>query len=267
MSMLKRGEVHRTAVEGFKEGTVYEKYRPEYTDEFVSHVIENLYTERHDTDYDILELGAGTGKFTRKILDKLTNFQLQRYLATDPLEDFLSVLRQQTPELTTSVCSASSIPLPSCSIQNVICAQCFHWFATGESISEIARVLVPRGRLILVWLTRDFEIGWVRKMEEVLTLYYDGTPRKIMGVWKKAFENCPTFRCVEHIDSVGSNVMKGNKNFMLNHFMSISVIVRLDIEEKLKAERKFRAVLDVHFTDDEIIYLPLKSEYFCVEKV
>ena len=61
--------------------------------------------------------------------------------------------------------------------------------------------------------------------------------------------------------------LQGNKNFILNHFMSISVIVRLELEEKQKAERKFRAVLDGYFTDDEEIHLPLKSEYYCAEKL
>ncbi|XP_045196545.2 uncharacterized protein LOC123551575 [Mercenaria mercenaria] len=267
MSISAKGGIHRTAREGFKEGTFYEQYRPEYTDELVSHVVENLYIENNDVHYDILELGAGTGKFTRKILERFTNLQKSRYLASDPLKDFLSVLRQQTQDLGTLVCSASNIPLPNSSVQNIICAQCFHWFATEENVKEISRVLVTGGRLILVWLTRDFQIGWVRKMEDVLTLYYDGTPRKILGEWEKSFDGCLSFRCIEHVESIGNNAMKGNKNFMLNHFMSISVIVRLDKAEKQRAERKFQAVLDTYFTDEEDIVLPLKSEYFCAEKI
>ena len=61
---------------------------------------------------------------------------------------------------------------------------------------------------VLVWLTREFQIEWVKKMEDVLTLYYEGTPRKIMGGWKKVFDNCPIFTCVEHVDNIGSNVLK-----------------------------------------------------------
>lgn len=33
------------------------------------------------------------------------------------------------------------------SLQNIVCAQCFHWFATDEALTEITRVLVPGGKL------------------------------------------------------------------------------------------------------------------------
>ena len=47
--------------------------------------------------------------------------------------------------------------------------------------------------------------------------------------------------------------------------MSMTVIVQLDLEEKKRAERKFRAALDGYFTDDEKIVLLFKSKYYCAE--
>ena len=41
-----------------------------------------------------------------------------------------------------TACSAS---LPDASVDAVVCAQAFHWFATTEALSEIARVLKPEG--------------------------------------------------------------------------------------------------------------------------
>ena len=53
---------------------------------------------------------------------------------------------------------------------------------------------------------------------------------------------------------------------MIHHFSSISVIARLDDEQKKKAMGSFRTVLDHYFDDKEEIYIPFKSEFYCVEK-
>ncbi|XP_045196542.2 uncharacterized protein LOC123551574 isoform X2 [Mercenaria mercenaria] len=259
--------VHKTAQEGFKQGDHYDRNRPSYSDELAAHVIKSLHGGDHkDTQYDILELGAGTGKFTRKILEALKGLPM-RYIASEPSEGFLSVLRQQSPTVETLVGSAMKIPLPEQSVMNVICAQSFHWFATKESLAEIQRVLVPGGRLVLVWNDKDWNIEWLRKLEDVLTLYYDDTPRKITGKWKNVFDGCPSFRCVEHRHLAGITGMKGDKNFVLNHFTSISVIARLDPQQRQEALEKFKAVLDEAFTDDEEIDIPFKSDFYCTEKI
>jgi ubiquinone/menaquinone biosynthesis C-methylase UbiE len=39
--------------------------------------------------------------------------------------------------------AADSIPLHDGSIDMVVCAQPFHWFATDKALAEIRRVLVP----------------------------------------------------------------------------------------------------------------------------
>ena len=39
------------------------------------------------------------------------------------------------------------VPSDGFSFQNIICAQCFHWFANEKSLKEMTRVLVPGGRI------------------------------------------------------------------------------------------------------------------------
>jgi SAM-dependent methyltransferase len=66
------------------------------------------------------------------------------------------------------VASAEDIPVPSRSVDVVVCAQSFHWFDHEHALPEIARVLRPGGRLALVWNHRDNGIPWVRKLERII---------------------------------------------------------------------------------------------------
>lgn len=54
---------------------------------------------------------------------------------------------------------------------------------------------------------------------------------------------------------------------MLNHFTSISVIASLEEQEQQGAIKKFRAVLDEKFTDEEEIVIHFKSDFYCTEKI
>ncbi|XP_060599868.1 uncharacterized protein LOC132753420 [Ruditapes philippinarum] len=228
------------------------------------HVVKNLHMGDHK------ELGAGTGLFTRKILDQLKKDMPNiQYLATEPLKEFLSVLKQRSPSVDSLICSATKLPFLENSVQNIICAQSFHWFANKESLTEIHKVLVPGGRLCLVWNDKDSTEKWVKKMEgDIVTQYYnDDTPRKKNETWINVFDDCSLFRFVERRILPGFKGMKGDKDFVLNHFMSISVIARLDPPRKEEAMRKLRAVLDETFTDDEDITIPFISDFYCTEKV
>ena len=53
---------------------------------------------------------------------------------------------------------------------------------------------------------------------------------------------------------------------MLDYYSSISVIAKLDDEEKKHALDKFRIVLDSYIGDDEAVSLPFFLEYYSVEK-
>ena len=118
----------------------------------------------------VLELGAGTGKLTRQLVD-----QGHAVFATEPDEAMLEVLRDRVPEVSAKVATAEDIPANDRSVDVVVVAQAFHWFDHEAALAEIARVLKPGGHLALVWNSRDERIPWVRRMGDILGRHESNT--------------------------------------------------------------------------------------------
>ena len=134
----------------------YDRGRPSYPADAVAWLL--------DGDAKIvLELGAGTGKLTRQMVD-----QGHAVFATEKDPAMLEVLKQRVPEVSAKVAGAEEIPANDRSVDVVIAAQAFHWFDHDVAIPEMARVLKPGGHVALVWNFFDKRIPWVRKLLEVM---------------------------------------------------------------------------------------------------
>jgi SAM-dependent methyltransferase len=94
----------------------------------------------------VLDLGAGTGKLTRALVPRFA-----RVIAVEPDAAMLDVLEEVVPEADARLGSGEAIPVGDAEIDAVFSAEAFHWFASDESVAEIARVLRPRGALVLLW--------------------------------------------------------------------------------------------------------------------
>jgi|GEM_PF-50590 len=111
----------------------------------------------------VLELGAGTGKLTRLLVEAGHDVH-----ASEPDEAMLALLRRDLPGVRTSRTGAEDIPLGDASVDVVVAAQCFHWFDSEVALDEISRVLKPGGQLALVWNERDERIPWVKKLGRII---------------------------------------------------------------------------------------------------
>lgn len=94
----------------------------------------------------VLDLGAGTGKLTRLLVSRLG-----RVVAVEPDERMRRLLVASCPKAEVLPGSAEEIPLAEASVDAVFAAQAFHWFNNERALAEIARVLRPRGALVLMW--------------------------------------------------------------------------------------------------------------------
>lgn len=103
----------------------------------------------------ILDLGAGTGKFTELLTDRA-----ERVVAVEPSEAMLGVLRAKLPHVEALLGSAERIPVDDAAVDVVSVAQAFHWFDRAAACAEIARVLTPGGVLGLIWNHSDPTSRW-----------------------------------------------------------------------------------------------------------
>ncbi|MGH3133417.1 MAG: class I SAM-dependent methyltransferase [Gaiellaceae bacterium] len=116
-----------------------------------------------DEPRDVVDLGAGTGKLTRALVELG-----HRVTAIEPLPEMLELLPAAAPGAGAILGSAEVIPLPDASADVVTCAQSFHWFDHAVALPEIARVLRPGGRLALAWNSRDDREPWVARLSALV---------------------------------------------------------------------------------------------------
>ena len=82
--------------------------------------------------------------------------------------------------------TADAIPLPDESVDAVVCAQSFHWFATPQALAEIHAFSSPAANSA-VWNMRDARVGWVRKLNQIVDSHEGDAPRFYTGEWRKFF--------------------------------------------------------------------------------
>ena len=152
-------------VKGFDRDAVrYERARPDYPVAAVRLLGRVLDLGPART---VVELGSGTGKFTRAI----AAWEAAR-IAIEPTTGMRRVFRRTVPDVLVLDGTAEAIPLPDGLADAVVCAQAFHWFRPGPALREIHRVLRPGGGLGLVWNTRDDRLRWSRRLTEIMAPYH-----------------------------------------------------------------------------------------------
>lgn len=151
-----------------------------------------------DHPVHVVDVGAGSGKFTSCLMDLLPSSATITAVEPTGLRDAIDKLAEAaaqsdaagSPTLRTLSGVAESMPLETASCDVVTVGQAFHWFASAEALTEFHRVLRPHGYLALVWNTRRAVEGtWMRAYEDIIDSYYTpDVPRQQTGAWKAVFE-------------------------------------------------------------------------------
>jgi SAM-dependent methyltransferase len=108
---------------------------------------------------DALEIGAGTGLFTRKLAERVPHVT-----ALEPDARMRAVLVSQSKGVEILEGRAEELPAADASYDVVTAQSAWHWVEESRAIPEVARVLRPGGRLALVWNGTNRSIDWMRDL-------------------------------------------------------------------------------------------------------
>lgn len=204
----------------------YKKGRPGYPQK----LFDCLYDKYGFSGSSIIaDIGAGTGKFSKYLLDMDSTVYL-----VEPNDDMRAVAQNELIDYSKAIFvdgSSDMTKLEDNSVDFVTAAQAFHWFNAEEFKAECKRILKPDGMVILVWNTRDmsskfnvrsYDIykkycplfkgyhGGMKDNDKRITDFFDNNFNKI------SFENPLDFTKEKFIIrnlSASYSIKSGDKNF------------------------------------------------------
>jgi SAM-dependent methyltransferase len=251
-------QLHHATV-GYKTAAdTYVKGRPDYPPQVSEWLSATLGLDHHNT---VIDLGAGTGKFTGRLV--ATGAQV---IAVEPVAQMLEKLSDAWPQVLAVQGTATDLPLPDASVDVVVCAQAFHWFASADALTEIARVLKPGGKLGLIWNLRDTTVSWVPKLDAIVNSLEGDTPRYYTGEWRKAFPH-PAFGPLQvqrfHNGHTGSP-----EDVIFNRVRSTSFIAALPDAQRARVDEQIRGLIasEPELRGREVVTVPYETAAFVAVK-
>ncbi|HEX3542015.1 MAG TPA: class I SAM-dependent methyltransferase [Acidimicrobiales bacterium] len=106
---------------------------------------------------DVLDVGAGTGAFTRRLVGRVSG----QVVAAEPDGRMRRVLADRSPGVVVVGATAEYLPFAAASFGAVVVSSAWHWVDATRAVPEIARVLRPGGHLAVLWSGPDRRVDWV----------------------------------------------------------------------------------------------------------
>ncbi|KXJ23702.1 uncharacterized methyltransferase C25B8.09 isoform X1 [Exaiptasia diaphana] len=241
-------------IKGFKDSKHYEQVRPDYPKEAVEILMNKLgllgeYRDKAK-QLTVLELGAGTGKFTRVMASVLHDANV-RIIASDPVKEMCEQFKDMLPDIEIKQFGAENIDAPEESVHAVVAASCFHWFKFKESIDEIHRALAPDGKFAVAWHFPSSQSIWMKPICDFLEPLYE----KNCITWPLLHHEqiinrislSEKFSCGKMLPNVLTKLQVPPEK-VFNHFSSYSVVVAASDDEKMKFKKLFDETIKRHIS-------------------
>jgi ubiquinone/menaquinone biosynthesis C-methylase UbiE len=216
----------------------YERGRPGYPAEVVERMRREIGIETGQT---VVDLAAGTGKLTRRLVELLP----AEVIAVEPVAGMRAQLERVLPGVTVLDGTAEQIPLPDGAAHAVFVAQAFHWFRVPEAASEIARVLDGDGALAIV-RNQEVESATAPAVAAALTLVRERVHHPSMRhrVWREELEQTGVFGPFQEW-TVGNEITQDIETFR-HRIASRSYIGAMDDDQRARLLDDVQAVLERH---------------------
>ena len=237
--------VHETAARGFAvSAEAYELGRPDYP----RAALEPLGLS---PGVEVLDLAAGTGKLTRRLVESGATVT-----AVEPVAEMRAALPDSVGALEGT---AEAIPAEDGSVDLVTVAQAFHWFDGDAALAEIHRVLRAGGKLAVIWNRRVEDAAVNLAIDRLVDPYRQHTPTHRGEAWRAAFDRTTLFGPLE--EHVFANNQVVDEEGLAARICSISFIACLPELERVRVLVRAREL-----TAGGTVTVPYRTEVLVGER-
>jgi SAM-dependent methyltransferase len=227
----------------------YVKYRPGYP----PRVLDYLATACGLSPQSVIaDVGAGTGIFTKLLLDEGYNV-----FAVEPNRPMLDAAVGQLGGNRKFIAiegTAEATTLANASVDLITCAQAFHWFNNKNTKAEFRRILKPGGKAALIWNNRiteadSFLIAYDKLLKSESVDYNKVNHQNINDIDFKAF-----FKNGEYTVTKYPNAQIFDEAGLIGRALSSSYVPTPGTPESDKFLALLKAIFNKYNVDGKVVF-------------
>ena len=240
------------ATRGFETaGERYERGRPDYPPSAIDWLLDRLRLAGR-RDARVLDIGAGTGKLTRPLLERGLDV-----IAVEPVAGMRATLERTAPGADVRAGQAEALPLADAEVDAVVAGQAFHWFANATALREFARVLRADGHLGLTWNRRDLSQPLQAAIGRLIAPYRADAPAHATDAWRASFTKAAPFAPVAERRIAYTQRLYADG--LVDRVLSISFVSALPESERRSVAARVRALagdapVQLRYITEVIVY-------------